>query len=820
MESKLPRSGPWPASVCCALPDTLSQATCAVGVLPARASGGAPLADAANTVAAAAAAEFATPVTPATPTALDTQDPLAALLLLPRFADRDGLTRALGSLSGSDRSQQITTAWFLRQYDGQHTPALAEALLTDPWLTQGDTPLQRHARARVQLALADAWNLRGDHESALRLADEARDGFRALGHLPGQSDADWVAANIVHDLGDARMRNQFMRSAAALAEAAGDTDRLQTAEMALACFAAFEDATAAGIAWKAPARRSENASSPALRALAQFFLFITEWGRGACDAALAHALLSIQASEECGQMRRALLDNANAASLLMELGDLDAAAARLGHRLDVARHCAWPHPLGCTLSVFSEVLVRQGRADEARRMAREAVTVLARVPRTTHFLNAQLALADAELECGNIDAAERGFTLVHEQGRHVELVEDRAYALFGLARVAHARQDLAQARSLLDKALQQPHLDPDQALRTLICLSRVAQAQVEAGTAQVCADEPVALLERALRIADEQLEGAQRHELLLELADRLQARRRDPDAIVALRGALQALAADKRRATERQGMAMEARHRSETVLAEAQHHREMARKEAARARELQAANRELSRAVAALEAAQRELMERHQQLQLANDRIQELSLTDPLTGLRNRRFLTQVIDKAVAEALRAHARPAEMTEPSVEAGQPGRDLLFFLLDVDHFKQINDRYGHATGDAVLVELAARLREATRGEDLLVRWGGEEFLIVVRHARREETAVVAERLLSSLRDAPIRLPTGQVLHCTASLGVASFPELPQPGAQDGTDNAPPHTLSGNWERALERADAALYEAKRLGRNRWVE
>jgi len=569
--------------------------------------------------------------------------------------------------------------------------------------------------------------------------------------------------------------------------------------------------------------------------------------QGRLRSALAHALLSIQASEECGQMRRALLDNANVASLLMELGDLDAAAARLRYRLDMARQCAWPHPLGCTLSVFSEVLVRQNRADHARVFAQEAVTVLARVPRTTHFLNAQLALADAQLECGDIDAAETGFVLVNQHGRHVELVEDRAYALFGLARVAHARGDLERARTLLDKALQQPHLDPDQALRTLICLSRVAQAQVEAGVPGVAEDEPITLLERALHIADHQLEGAQRHELLLELADRLQSRQREKEAIAALRGALEALATDKRRATERQGMAMEARHRSETILAEAQHNRELARKEAARARELQATNRELSRAVAALEAAQRELIDRHHELQKANERIQELSLTDPLTGLRNRRFLTQVIDKAVAESLRAHARPASAAGAS-DAAPPGRDLLFFLLDVDYFKHINDRYGHAIGDSVLVEVAARLREATRGEDLLVRWGGEEFLIVARHARREEAPIIAERLLNSLREAPIRLPCGDLLRCTASLGVASFPERVTPwmapavgsgeeaDADVGTDadsaDAPIKRLdeagsdgfacrseSGSWERALERADTALYEAKRLGRDRWV-
>lgn len=738
---------------------------------------------------------------------------------LPRFADRDALTRALTfTLNGTedtDRAQRIAAAWFLRQYDSDHTPRLAEHLLNDPWVAHGEAAAQREARARVQLALADAWNLRGDHEAALRLADEARDGFRALGHAAGESDADWIAANIVHDLGDARLRNQFMRSAAAHAQAAGDVERRQTAEMALACFAAFEDGTAAGVAWAHTARRYENAPLPALRALAQFFLFITEWGRGACDAALAHALLSIQASEECGQMRRALLDNANVASLLMELGDLEAAEARLAQRLEAARRCAWPHPLGCTLTVFSEVLVRQGRAEEARQKAREAVTVLARVPRTTHFLNAQLALADAELECGHIDAAEHGFQLVNDHGRHVELVEDRAYALFGLAGVALARQDLPRARDLLDQALRQPHLDPDQALRTLICLSRVAQAQVDAGVTDVSPDEPVRLLEQALKISDEQLEGAQRHELLLELADRLESRQRDKDVITALRGALSALAADKRRATERQGMAMEARHRSETMLAEAQHHREMARKEAARARELQATNRELSCAVSALEAAQRELMERHRQLQQANERIQELSLTDPLTGLRNRRYLTQVIDNAVAESLRAHAS----SQPSTpDTGPPGRDLLFFLLDVDHFKQINDRYGHAVGDAVLVEIAARLREATRGEDLLVRWGGEEFLIVVRHARREERAVVANRLLDCLRATPIRLPSGDVLHCTASLGVASFPDRPDAGGEAATSVS--SGGNGRWERVLERADAALYEAKRLGRNRWAE
>ncbi|WP_177200810.1 diguanylate cyclase [Roseateles sp. YR242] len=725
-------------------------------------------------------------------------------------------------MDSDDLQQRVSAAWFLRQFDSQHTARIAEQLLSDPAVAHGDTTELRHARARLQLALADAYNLRGEHESALSLADEARDGFLALDHAAGQSDADWVAANIVHDLGDARLRNQFMRSSATLAQEAGDTERTLTAEMALACFAAFEDAVAAAVAWGTSVRVHENATTPALRALAQFFLFITEWSKGACDAALAHALLSIQASEECGQMRRALLDNANVASLLMELGDLEAAAARLRYRLDMARQCAWPHPLGCTLSVFSEVLVRQNRADHARIFAQEAVAVLARVPRTTHFLNAQLALADAQLECGDIDAAERGFVLVNQHGRHVELVEDRAYALFGLARVAHARGDLERARALLDKALQQPHLDPDQALRTLICLSRVAEAQVEAGVYGVAPDEPITLLERALNISDDQLEGAQRHELLLELADRLQSRHRETEAIAALRGALQALAADKRRATERQGMAMEARHRSETILAEAQHNRELARKEAARARDLQNTNRDLSRAIAALEAAQRELIERHLELQKANERIQELSLTDPLTGLRNRRFLTQVIDKAVAESLRAHARP----KPDMGADAstaPGRDLLFFLLDVDHFKQINDRYGHAMGDAVLVEVASRLRDATRGEDLLVRWGGEEFLIVARHARREEAPVIAERLLNSLREAPVPLPCGELLQLTASLGVASFPDVSPPAGSGGLHSTDGHAVPGMhnaWERTLERADAALYEAKRQGRNRWVE
>ncbi len=159
------------------------------------------------------------------------------------------------------------------------------------------------------------------------------------------------------------------------------------------------------------------------------------------------------------------------------------------------------------------------------------------------------------------------------------------------------------------------------------------------------------------------------------------------------------------------------------------------------------------------------------------DRMQSLAERDPLTGLYNRR----AGEVWLQEAVREHG--------------PGVGVILF--DIDRFKQINDRHGHAAGDAVLHEVARRTEAALRRDDRLMRWGGEEFLVLLRGVDAQAIGNVAEALRHACRGAPID-PVGPV---TASFGSALW----QPG------EAIEHTLA--------RADAAMYAAKQAGRDRVV-
>jgi diguanylate cyclase (GGDEF)-like protein len=192
-----------------------------------------------------------------------------------------------------------------------------------------------------------------------------------------------------------------------------------------------------------------------------------------------------------------------------------------------------------------------------------------------------------------------------------------------------------------------------------------------------------------------------------------------------------------------------------------------------------------------------------QALQRESDALREASLTDPLTGLRNRRFLLQHIDADVALVTRLweeHARHGGT--PPHEA-----DLVMFLVDIDHFKQVNDRHGHEAGDAVLRQVCERLRQVFRDGDHLVRWGGEEFLVVVRGSARDHAAGLAQRAARAVAEAPFALPDGTPLHCSCSIGFACLPLLPQQ----------PRALG--WSETVALADAALYLVKAAGRDGWA-
>ncbi len=195
--------------------------------------------------------------------------------------------------------------------------------------------------------------------------------------------------------------------------------------------------------------------------------------------------------------------------------------------------------------------------------------------------------------------------------------------------------------------------------------------------------------------------------------------------------------------------------------------------------------------------------DRTRELSAANDKLHELSLNDPLTGLRNRRFLAQHLDAEVALTLRRyddwHAAP--LGEPPGDA-----DLLFFLVDLDQFKEVNDRFGHQGGDAALMQMRDRLEEVFRSSDFIARWGGDEFLAVARGSRRDDAPEIAERIRAAVEGRPFILNDQSSLTRTASVGFAAFPFVP----------ATPGALS--WTQVVALADQALYMAKNGGRNTW--
>jgi diguanylate cyclase (GGDEF)-like protein len=169
---------------------------------------------------------------------------------------------------------------------------------------------------------------------------------------------------------------------------------------------------------------------------------------------------------------------------------------------------------------------------------------------------------------------------------------------------------------------------------------------------------------------------------------------------------------------------------------------------------------------------------------LLHQEAQRLSLTDPLTALWNYRYLTLALGHEIERATRF-----------------GRPLAVLMLDLDRFKLINDRHGHQVGDAVLIELASRMRTQVREVDTLARYGGEEFVVVLPETDAEGAARTAERLGAVIRSSMFCEGTAHELPVTASVGVAVFPD-------HGVDAS----------QLLRSADNALYDAKAAGRDCW--
>jgi diguanylate cyclase (GGDEF)-like protein len=189
-----------------------------------------------------------------------------------------------------------------------------------------------------------------------------------------------------------------------------------------------------------------------------------------------------------------------------------------------------------------------------------------------------------------------------------------------------------------------------------------------------------------------------------------------------------------------------------------------------------------------------ELDSRNRDMELANRQLREVSVCDSLTGLGNRRRLRE----AMAELL---ARPSDGN-----AAKPLAPSVLMVVDLDYLKPINDQHGHEGGDAVLIQIAEILRRVFRAADLIVRWGGDEFVVLCMDCDLATASALAERVRSSVAKQIFRVGEGVAARTSCSIGFAPVPFIP--GYQRLLD----------WEQSLSIADSALYEAKRE-RNSWV-
>jgi diguanylate cyclase (GGDEF)-like protein len=204
-----------------------------------------------------------------------------------------------------------------------------------------------------------------------------------------------------------------------------------------------------------------------------------------------------------------------------------------------------------------------------------------------------------------------------------------------------------------------------------------------------------------------------------------------------------------------------------------------------------------------LESKEQSLRWHSLELQRKNLELQEISYTDPLTGAWNRRYLEEILTAEAGQVLRNYERARGSDIRKLDH----RDLVFLMVDMDFFKEVNDLHGHPAGDRLLQLVAERLGRVVRKSDVLVRWGGEEFLIMSRSADPSGIPAFCDRILEVVASEAFDLGHGVQVRKTCSVGWAPFP----------WSRRAYEAICA--EETIELADAALYRAKAAGRNQGI-
>jgi len=204
----------------------------------------------------------------------------------------------------------------------------------------------------------------------------------------------------------------------------------------------------------------------------------------------------------------------------------------------------------------------------------------------------------------------------------------------------------------------------------------------------------------------------------------------------------------------------------------------------------------------------RSIRELYEKIHLLNDEInaknrelREVTMRDPLTALHNRRYVDECVTGLATTFLQQLSTPEFAMR---QLGLEDKVILVMIADIDHFKRINDVHGHGAGDQALVEISRRIKQAVRFDDTVIRWGGEEFLIVCSMVNKSNAEMVIRKVLEGSRSKPIVLADGTRLDLTLSVGAVWLPVFPT------------HPAAVAFEKSILLADKALYDAKQNGRN----
>lgn len=504
---------------------------------------------------------------------------------------------ALPSLHGIDRLPVLLSlAWHLRQRDTRRAVELAfEASTLLAESPHGPGP---RAALRMDLVRAEARWLDGELDSALDAASDILQRFTQLNDDAGCADSHWLLAWIAVDRGDHDASDRAFAAAAEAAERAGDLQRRQLAEAAIARWAVLRDRNTAVARWGGQFNSDTAQAHPALATWINDFLALAASEVGDFGAAAGYYIRCYETALETGQLRAAITAATNIGEDFTLLGDHHSALEWMQCALELARPTGWPRSVGACLMHSADTLRRLGQLDAAHDMLREALAILQPLSNARSYAIALQYLGDLSLDQGNFDAALDAFTRLEARADALGQADFHSIARRGqahaLSQLGRGEEALAVAAQAVELGASQHHLyNQIAALRVMAMIH--SQHALPAPEGMVEPNPALHYLGRALTVANT-IEGYTVPGDLYDAMAREYAGvgdyRRAYDVAMAASSAREKTHSQE---ATNHAIAMQVHHQTEHARSEGYHHRELAESEARRAEVLQRTSATLER---------------------------------------------------------------------------------------------------------------------------------------------------------------------------------------------------------------------------------